>query len=303
MLREDSNYINLLSEKIILTATKLPPSVKFTLPVEQNEVDPIVTLHALVNISLGDGDTYSHDALVLSTTIVGTAFKCMSLKRMVVHLLLALKMMKLEADTKQHVIRILVFAHVIPYHLNMLSTFGEQHYTELLKLYNELGVITSEKTEYSVRDGYEKRLADQLEMLNSAVKISCSKSSPNKYFEDMGLTLTDPKNHPGVITNEQTVAEDLTLPVIVDLLKENENIVIDQFEAMPLFKGIGLDTWKTLLNVPDLPPNENDFKRRPRPSYYEEFTTILNEAWITPPADAGTDLNSARPGSLKITVT
>jgi len=119
----------------------------------------------------------------------------------------------------------------------------------------------------------------------------------------MGLTLTDPKNHPVAITDDQTVADDLTLPVIVDLLKENENILIDQWEAMSLFEGIGLGTWKTLLNAPDLPPNANDFKRKARPSYYEEFTAILNEAWVTPPADEVAELNSARPESIPITIT
>lgn len=284
LLSEDKVYTDLLSENVKLVEANVPLSVRHVLPADLSGVDPLVTLHRLTRLSVGKGDSYSGDALTLSKTIIGTAVKCMSLKRVVVHLLLALKMMELETDQKQHVDRLLVLAHAIPTQLDMLSTFGAEWYEDLLRLYDAVGVVPSEQTERTVQDGYKDRLAEQLQTLNAAVQSSCLESNASEYYADVGLTAADTREYPVVIEDGLKVADNLPLPVIIELLKENENALMDQRVVVPQFKSMGLNTWRTVLDAPPLTTNAKVFKRKVRSGYYEEVTAILDESWKTPPA-------------------
>lgn len=279
ILFEDQRFANLLSERVRLNKTDVPASVRDKLA-SFDDIDPLHALMKLVN----PDDYYSGDELVLSTMVVSTALTCLTFKRIAVHVALTIRMIALETERKQYVVRTSVFTKVLPYHMDMLSTMdglptatsasaANRKYTKLLKVYDRIFKIASQESERIAKEEYQQSLNEELKTLNDIIGMSCRNSKMKEYYKNLELTAADLND---MITDEQTIADGVPLGTIMELLKENEKGIFDMYQDMAQFRNMSMVSWESILNATGLEETDEDFKNGVRPKFRDTMVKYLD---------------------------
>lgn len=270
ILFEDVLFQDILSERIKLNDTDLPPLIRDSL---QNiaDLDPLVALHQLSKPT----EFYSGQDLAASTKVVGTALKCLTFKRLAVHVVLIKKMIVLQTEKKANQARLQVFTNLIPHDVDMLMTVNENQYMDLLGLLNVINeMLTKENEDIGGKENLDV-LDGELTKINQTIESSCVQHDMSVYFKQLHIaTESDLQMYPEVISDLKIV-DSVSLDTVIQWVKENENDVLDLYDLLYFLRTMSLGTWKSLLKHADMPTDEA-FTRRPLSNYRQEIRKILS---------------------------
>lgn len=270
ILFEDEMFQDLLSERIKLNASNLTPSIKETLE-NINDLHPLAALQKLSNRT----EYYSGQALAASIKIVSTAVKCLSFKRMAVHVALTRKMLVLQTDQNVNRKRLQVFTNLIPPNMDMLITVKDDGYKKLLDLFDKINQILSEKDEDIAKQENLDDLDKELTEINRTIESSCTQNDMAVYFKQLNIaTQSDSEKYPEIISDKR-ISDAVTLETIVEWVIENEKGVMDFYDLLYFLRTMELKTWKSFLIHANVPKGKNYLKRNPY-SYRDKIQNILS---------------------------
>ncbi|XP_026813114.1 uncharacterized protein LOC113553787 [Rhopalosiphum maidis] len=268
ILYEDQLFDDVLSENVKLDDVdqKLSPFIKEKVPDIKN-VDPLVTLYALTSTH----PYYSGDDLNLSVTIVGTSIMCLTYKRVALHLALLIGLID-NMDGRVHFkMRSSVFAHAIPFYMDMLSSVYKK-FDDLLTVYETVfAMISSDSIDHETN---LVTLKNELGKLNAVIASSCVVNKMKEYCSSLKLSKLEKCEN--IITEDQQISDSVDVNTYVESLKENENAIMNLFDEMDLIRHMDRYIWKTFLNIPDLPLDDpTQFNRTEKPTYRDEVEEII----------------------------
>lgn len=226
ILFEDKHWKELLSERVRLDKENVPLGVR-NMMIDYDDIDPLVTLHRLMRPEDLD-EHYSASEMTLGMMIVEMAVTCMTLKRTVVYVALALRLAALESENMQLAGQASVFAHIIPYSTNALPPTNKA-YEELMSVYEVvMASIVPDDNEQFDKDKYVSGLTAKLESMDAIVAASCKSADIKKYFKQLQLPTALNEQLDDVFADGHQVSENVQQATIIALLRDTENAVMDE---------------------------------------------------------------------------
>lgn len=246
ILYEDEQWRDVLSERVRLNGDTVPPLARQDVLIAGHYVDTLVALHELMK----SPEHVSGADLRLSAMILDTAVMCQAFKRVAVHVALTVRMVELEAEQREFVMRAMIFANVVPTYMNVLSTSGER-YAQLSEVFDAVMPVARQTAEHVEKQKYVDRLSMALRSLTNTIGASCEQADMSDYFRTLRLPTVE--RLPTSIFDGNRVADSVDLVTVVQLLRENETAIMAVYDEMYLLKHMDMSTWKSVLNYPEMP--------------------------------------------------
>lgn len=271
ILYEDEQWWDVLSERVRLNENAVPPLARQDVLADRLYVDPLVALHKLMKTP----EHVSGADLRLSAMILDTAVMCLAFKRVAVHIALTVRMIALESEQRNFVVRAMVFANVVPAYMDVLSTTSGKRYAQLLQVFDAVAPVARQTVEHVEKQNYTDRLSAALKSLTDTIGASCEQVDMREYFSSLKLPTAERLRLDDAIVDVNRVADTVDLGTVVQLLRENETAIMSLYDEMYLLKYMSMDTWKSVLNYPDLPDDTADFEMTtPPPSYRDKMVKM-----------------------------
>lgn len=243
LLAMDTEYKELLTEKVKLPVASVPELLRDVFA----DLDDVHPLYALFSLNKSRTDHYSRTGLDLSLLVLNTAITCRTYKRVAVQVTFVMRLIQLENEKARFAEILSNLIKMFPYNVDLLSNTKER-YTNWLLLYQLIMHKELNGADQTPLESDPLGLANNLKSLTDTIKSSCKVGEMKDYFVE--FELLDAERLPGIITDDEVVADDVPEADIWAMLTKNQEAIQQFHQKMKLFQKMRLDTWQSILKLP-----------------------------------------------------